>query len=98
VGYGSNSALIEVRDTWMSFPGKTGAEPIHVLERVAMQVRAGEFVCIVGPSGCGKSTLLNILGGFLQQVRGEVRVEGATVTGPDPAASSCSRRTACSRG
>ena len=80
----SNSALIEVRDAWMSFPGKTGAEPIHVLERVAMQVRAGEFVCIVGPSGCGKSTLLNILGGFLQQVRGDVRIEGATVTGPDP--------------
>ena len=56
-------ALIDVRDTWMSFPGKEG-QPIHVLERVAFQVRAGEFVCLVGPSGCGKSTMLNILGGY----------------------------------
>jgi ABC-type nitrate/sulfonate/bicarbonate transport system ATPase subunit len=29
------------------------------LDRINLQVRAGEFVCIVGPSGCGKSTLLH---------------------------------------
>ena len=80
---GSADPLIDVRDAWMSFPGKQG-QSIDVLERVSMQVRAGEFVCIVGPSGCGKSTLLNILGGFLQQVRGEVRIEGAPVARPDP--------------
>ena len=68
----------------MSFPGKNSREQINVLERVNLQVRAGEFVCIVGPSGCGKSTLLNIIAGFLQQTRGEVLVEGEPVTGPDP--------------
>ena len=76
--------LIEVRDTWMSFAGKEPGKPVHVLERVGFDVRAGEFVCIVGPSGCGKSTMLNILGGFLKETRGEVRVEGAAVNGPDP--------------
>lgn len=76
--------IISVSDTWMSFAGKTAAQPVHVLERVNCTVRPGEFVCIVGPSGCGKSTLLNIVGGFLQETRGEVRVEGAPVTGPDP--------------
>lgn len=76
--------LIEVRDCWKSFPGKKAGELVHVLEHVDLKVRAGEFVCIVGPSGCGKSTLLNIIGGFFQQTRGEVKVAGAAVNGPDP--------------
>lgn len=32
------------------------------LNKVAIEVKKGEFVAIMGPSGCGKSTLLNILG------------------------------------
>lgn len=80
----TDKPLITVRDTWMSFPGKEPGNLIHVLERVGFEMRRGEFVCLVGPSGCGKSTLLNILGGFLKETRGEVRVEGAPVNGPDP--------------
>jgi len=79
-----NRSAIEVRDLWMSFPGKQAGEQIHVLERVNLEVKEGEFVCIVGPSGCGKSTLLNIVGGFLHQSRGEAIVEGQPVNGPDP--------------
>ena len=78
------TSAIRVRDLWMSFSGKSGAEPVHVLERVNLEVRRGEFVCLVGPSGCGKSTLLNIVGGFLQASRGEVLVEGQPSLGPDP--------------
>lgn len=80
----SNRPLITVRDTWMSFPGKEPEQRIDVLERVNLEVRRGEFVCIVGPSGCGKSTLLNILGGFIKETGGTVRVEDAPVNGPDP--------------
>jgi NitT/TauT family transport system ATP-binding protein len=76
-------SAVEVRDLWMSFPGKAGGEPIHVLERVSLEVRRGEFVCVVGPSGCGKSTLLNVVAGFLPASRGEARVEGEAVRGPD---------------
>jgi NitT/TauT family transport system ATP-binding protein len=79
-----NSLAISVRDLWMSFPGKRAGEEIHVLEDINLEVRAGEFVCLVGPSGCGKSTLLNIIGGFLRQTRGEAVVEGSPVNGPDP--------------
>jgi len=32
------------------------------LNKLSMEVKAGEFVAVMGPSGCGKSTLLNILG------------------------------------
>lgn len=75
---------IELRDLCLSFPSHRGGDPIHVLEQVSLDVRAGEFVCLVGPSGCGKSTLLNVLGGFVSDWSGEVRVQGAAVTGPDP--------------
>jgi NitT/TauT family transport system ATP-binding protein len=68
----------------MTFPGKPGGEPIQVLERVNLEVKRGEFVCIVGPSGCGKSTVLNIVAGFLSHTRGHVVVEGRPVHGPDP--------------
>jgi NitT/TauT family transport system ATP-binding protein len=77
--------LIQVRDAWMSFPGKENGSEINVLERVSFQVHRGEFVCLVGPSGCGKSTMLNILGGFLKETSGDIQVEGNPVTGPDPA-------------
>jgi NitT/TauT family transport system ATP-binding protein len=77
------SPVVELRDVWMSFPGKAEAEPIHVLERIHLDVNRGEFVCIVGPSGCGKSTLLNIVAGFVVHTRGQVHVEGKPVHGPD---------------
>jgi NitT/TauT family transport system ATP-binding protein len=76
--------VIKADDVWMSFPGKANGDKVHVLERVNLEVREGEFVCIVGPSGCGKSTLLNIIGGFLHQTSGHVVVEGEPVNGPNP--------------
>src|SRR5438445_9083381 len=80
---GASKPVVQIRDLWMSFPGKRSGEPIHVLENINVDVRRGEFVCFVGPSGCGKSTLLNILGGFLTAARGEALVEGEPVRGPD---------------
>src|SRR5437868_12954828 len=69
---------VRIRDLNMRFAA------IDVLQHIDLDVSEGEFVCILGPSGCGKSTLLNIVGGFLQQSTGEVKIDGEPVTGPDP--------------
>ncbi|MGZ4778883.1 MAG: ABC transporter ATP-binding protein, partial [Thermoanaerobaculia bacterium] len=68
---------VELRDVAMHF-GAT-----RVFEHITLDVREGEFVCILGPSGCGKSTVLNIAAGFLAPSEGEVRIDGEKVTGPD---------------
>lgn len=50
---------------------------------VDLTVRRGEIVALVGPSGCGKSSLLKAVAGLEPLSRGEIRFEGAPVTGPD---------------
>ena len=37
---------------------------LAVLENINLEVKAGEFVCLLGPSGCGKSSFLRILAGI----------------------------------
>ncbi len=73
---------IEVRGIHMAF--RTEENDVRVLEDIDLDVREGEFVCILGPSGCGKSTLLNIVAGFLAPTSGSVRIDGEEVRGPDP--------------
>lgn len=57
-------------------------EPLLALVDVTFQVEKNEFFSIVGPSGCGKTTLLNLLAGFEQPTRGELRVGGKAITEP----------------
>jgi len=57
-------------------------EPLLALLDVDFQVENNEFFSIVGPSGCGKTTLLNLLAGFEQPTRGELRVGGELITEP----------------
>ena len=54
---------------------------VEVLNDVAFEARAGEFISVIGPSGCGKSTLFNIVAGLEDADAGEVRVDGAPVRG-----------------
>lgn len=51
----------------------------HVaLSSLRLDIRDGEFVCVVGPSGCGKSTLLNVVGGLDRDFEGRVTMDGRT--------------------
>ena len=61
---------------------RTGA--VHALDDVSIEVREGEFLCIIGPSGCGKTTLLWSMAGLHDLTAGEIRLDGQTITGPHP--------------
>lgn len=52
------------------------------LESLSLNIRRGEFVCVLGPSGCGKTTLLNILAGFVSPSHGGVRIADEPIEGP----------------
>ena len=53
-------------------------DAVPALDRVSLEVRAGEFVCLLGASGCGKSTLLNLVAGLDRPTAGSVEVDGRT--------------------
>lgn len=61
---------------------RTRRAEVRALNDVSLQVREGEFICLVGPSGCGKSTLLNIIAGLDSPDGGRVLADGKPVTGP----------------
>ncbi|CAN5284100.1 ABC transporter ATP-binding protein [soil metagenome] len=58
-----------------------GANEVHALGGVSLEVRAGELVILRGPSGSGKTTLLNILGGLDEPTTGTVALGDREITG-----------------
>jgi NitT/TauT family transport system ATP-binding protein len=61
-----------------------GTQAFEAVQDFSVDIRPGEFVCILGPSGCGKSTLLGALAGHLRPGQGQIRVDGVTIDGPHP--------------
>lgn len=77
---GVTPAAIAIDDVTVTFTSKRGTTT--AVEGIDLKVADGEFVTIAGPSGCGKSTLLKVVAGLTESTRGEVRLRGRHVRGP----------------
>jgi putrescine transport system ATP-binding protein len=51
----------------------------RAVDRVSLDIRAGEFFALLGPSGCGKTTLLRMLAGFETPDEGRILLEGRDI-------------------
>ena len=60
------------------YGSQTAVHPID------LEIRDGEFFCLLGPSGCGKSTTLSLIGGFAAPSSGEIRISGELVNQTPP--------------
>ena len=70
-------ALIDTRDLWKTYV--MGAEEIHALRGVSIEIERGEYVAIMGPSGSGKSTLMNLIGCLDTPSKGSYLLNGKQV-------------------
>lgn len=79
---GEGRGHISVRNLHIEFDHQ-GSKRAAVQD-AQLDIRPGEFVCLLGPSGCGKSTLLNAMAGFVSPTRGELTIDGKGVDAPSP--------------
>jgi spermidine/putrescine transport system ATP-binding protein len=67
---GAHPNAIELRGVSKRYRDTVALQPLD------LEIRDGEFFCLLGPSGCGKTTTLNLIGGFVQVSGGEIWIEG----------------------
>lgn len=56
--------------------------PKVVLDDCSFTVAKGKLNVLIGPSGCGKTTIVNLLAGYERPTRGDILLDGQSVTGP----------------
>jgi branched-chain amino acid transport system ATP-binding protein len=71
-------ALLSVQGLGIDFGG------LRAVNDVSFEVQPGEIVSVIGPNGAGKTTLFNMISGAYQPNRGNVVLDGETVTGMAP--------------
>src|SRR5258705_2426190 len=81
VGVTADMPLLRIEGVGKSFGN------FHAVDRLSLDIRAGEFFALLGPSGCGKTTLLRMLAGFETPDEGRILLDGkdnAHVAPPGP--------------
>jgi spermidine/putrescine ABC transporter ATP-binding subunit len=76
---GDTAYDLELRDVARTFDGGVVA-----VDRLSLQVAAGELFSLLGPSGCGKTTTLRIVAGFVEPDAGQVLIKSVDVTDLPP--------------
>lgn len=76
-----NDIVVSIKDANLVYNSEHGQ--VIALKDANLDIRKGEFICVLGPSGCGKSTLLNIIAGFHKPTSGEALMDGKPIDGPD---------------
>lgn len=71
------ASLIRIRGLNKSYT--RGDQTLAVLENIALDVAAGEFIALMGPSGSGKSTLLNLIAGIDKPTGGTIEIGGVNI-------------------
>jgi putative ABC transport system ATP-binding protein len=74
-------SLIRIRNISRRY--QMGAETIHALRDVSVDINRGEYLAIMGPSGSGKSTLMNLLGCLDTPSSGIYELNGNNVSDMD---------------
>jgi putative ABC transport system ATP-binding protein len=69
--------IVQIRD--LSKIYGRGEIEVRALDRVSLDIAAGEFLALMGPSGSGKSTLLHIMAGIDRPTSGQCIVQGTNV-------------------
>ncbi|SCB58600.1 carbohydrate ABC transporter ATP-binding protein, CUT1 family [Rhizobium aethiopicum] len=58
--------------------------PLRVVNGVSVDIKDGEFFCMLGPSGCGKTTTLRMVAGLELPTSGRISINGADMTYAEP--------------
>jgi len=74
-------SLIRIQNVTRRY--QMGAETVHALRGVSLEIQRGEYVAIMGPSGSGKSTLMNVLGCLDTPTSGGYELNGTDVSQMD---------------